>query len=72
VRVAVESSGNYWVRLYEALEECGIRVVLTNPLKTRAIAEARIKTDKLDASTLADLLRAGLVAECYVPPREGS
>ena len=70
VRVAVESSGNYWVRLYEALEECGIRVVLTNPLKTRAIAEARIKTDKLDASTLADLLRAGLVAECYVPPRE--
>ena len=44
--------------------------MLTNPLKTRAIAEARIKTDKLDASTLADLLRAGLVAECYVPPRE--
>ena len=70
VKVAVESSGNYWVRLYEELEENGIRVVLTNPLKTRAIAEAKIKTDKLDASTLADLLRAGLVAECYVPSRE--
>ena len=49
VKVAVESSGNYWVRLYEELEENGIRVVLTNPMKTRAIAEAKIKTDKLDA-----------------------
>jgi len=38
VKVAVESSGNYWVRLYEALEENGIRVVLSNPLKTKAIA----------------------------------
>jgi transposase len=70
VRVAVESSGNYWVMLYEDLEKNGMRVVLSNPLKTRAIAEVRIKTDKLDASTLADLLRAGLVAESYVPSRE--
>lgn len=44
--------------------------MLTNPLKTRAIAETRIKTDKLDASALADLLRVVLVAECYVPPCE--
>jgi len=69
VRVAVESSGNFWVRLYEALEERGISVVLSNPSKTRAIAEAKIRTDRLDASTLADLLRAGLVAESYVPPK---
>jgi len=70
VRVAMESSGNYWVRLYEALEGKGISVVLSNPLKTRAIAEAKIKTDRLDASTLADLLRADLVAESYVPSRQ--
>lgn len=69
VKVAVESSGNFWVKLYEALEERGIRVVLSNPTKTRAIAEAKIRTDKLDAATLADLLRAGLVAESYVPPK---
>ena len=46
MRGAVESPGNYWVRLYGAPEECGIRVVLTNPLKTKAIAKVRIKTDK--------------------------
>jgi transposase len=69
VRVAVESSGNFWVKLYEALEAKGFRVVLSNPARTKAIAEAKIRSDRLDASTLADLLRAGLVAESYVPPK---
>jgi transposase len=39
---------------------------LSNPVKTRAIASAKIKTDKLDAVKLADLLRGGYIAECYV------
>jgi transposase len=43
---------------------------LENPLKTKAIASARIKTDKVDARILAHLLRGDLVAECYVPPRD--
>jgi transposase len=42
----------------------GIGVKLANPLKTKAIAEARMKTDILDARTLAHLLRSDLVAEC--------
>jgi transposase len=42
---------------------------LSNPARTRAIAEAKIRSDRLDASTLADLLRAGLVAESFVPPK---
>ncbi len=42
---------------------------LSNPAKTRAIASAKIKTDKLDAIKLADLLRGGYIAECYVPDR---
>ena len=44
-------------------------MVLSNPVKTRAIASAKIKTDKLDAVKLADLLRGGYIAECYVPNR---
>ena len=44
--------------------------MLANPKKTRAIAEARLKNDKVDARTLADLLRADLVAPSYVPPKE--
>jgi transposase len=35
------------------------RVVVSNPQKTRAIAEAKVKTDKVDAEVLAQLL-AGL------------
>ncbi len=41
----------------------------SNPVKTRAIASAKIKTDKLDAVKLANLLRGGYIAECYVPER---
>lgn len=69
-RAVIESTGNLWIRLYTRLEEAGVKVVLANPKKTKAIAEARLKNDKVDARTLADLLRADLVAPCYVPPKE--
>lgn len=65
----LESTGNLWLKTYEVLEEHGIPVKLANPLKTRAIAEARIKTDKLTARILAQLLRADLIPECYIPSR---
>jgi len=68
-RVALESTGNLWVKLYDRLnQEENIDVILTNPKKTRVIAEAKIKTDKIDARLLADLVRADLVARSYVPP----
>src|SRR5207237_1117799 len=35
-----------------------------------AIATAKIKTDKIDALKLADLLRGGYIAECYIPDKE--
>jgi len=69
-KAVLESTGNLWLRLYLGLEEAGVEVILSNPSKTKAIAEARLKNDKVDASTLADLLRAGLVSPCYVPPSE--
>ena len=50
-------------------EEKHLNVVLSNPVKTRAIASAKIKTDKLDAVKLANLLRGGYIAECYVPDK---
>ena len=57
--------------MYEALEHYGININLANPLKTRAIAEARIKYDKMDASIIADL-RTGtdLISKCYVPDKK--
>ncbi|MEM2896448.1 MAG: transposase [Candidatus Bathyarchaeia archaeon] len=36
---------------------------------TKAIASARIKSDKVDARILANLLRVNLIAESYVPSK---
>ena len=70
-KAVCESTGNLWLKTYQAFEKHNIDVKLANPLKTKAIAEARIiKTDKLDARTLAHLLRSDLVAECYIADRE--
>jgi len=66
----MESTGSVWSNLYDLLEERKVPVVLANPLRTRVIASARIKTNKVDARIPAHLLRADLVAECYIPPRE--
>lgn len=63
-----ESTGNMWLKTYKAFEKNGIDVKLANPLKTKAIAEAKIKTDKLDARILSHLLRSDLIAESYIAP----
>lgn len=65
--VVMESS-SVWYETYRFLtEEKKLDVVLSNPIKTKAIASARVKTDKIDARILADLLRGGYIATCYVP-----
>jgi len=45
-------------------------VKLSNPPRTEAIAEVTAKLDKLDARTLAYLLKGDLMAERYVPTRK--
>jgi len=70
VKAVVESTGNLWIQIHDILEEFGIDVVLSNPTKTRLIAEAKIKTDKVDAKILARLLRADMLFTCYVPGEE--
>ena len=68
-KVAVESTMN-WIPFYENLERLGCKVVLSNPLATKAIAAARIKNDKVDSKILADLLRTNLLPLAYVQPRD--
>ena len=68
-KIVIEST-SIWEYIFEILDEMKYEVKLANPSKTRAIAEARIKTDSIDANTLCDLLRANLVAESYIPPKE--
>ena len=69
VSCAVEATG-MWSPIYDALEPLVSSIKLAHPLKTRAIADARIKTDKIDSSTLAHLLRADLLPTCYIPTKE--
>lgn len=67
VTVALEATTNYaW--MYDTLESLGHTVKLAHPLKVRAIASARIKTDRIDAGILCDLLRSDLLPTSYVPP----
>lgn len=65
--MVLESSCS-WYWLYEILSKKH-RVVLSNPAKTKAIASAKLKTDKVDALMLANLLRGGYIAESYVPSK---
>lgn len=67
--VALEATTNSWT-VAEILEPHVARVVVSNPLKTKAIAESTIKTDKVDSETLARLLRAGFLPEVWHPSAE--
>jgi transposase len=68
-KVAMEAS-YCWQPLYELLESMGYEVKLAHPMKTRIIAEAKIKTDAKDSEALAHLLRTNLLPTSYVPPKE--
>ena len=67
--VALEATYG-WEWLAELLEDVGFDVHLAHPLRTRAIAAARVKPDAVDARTLAHLLRTGLLPEAYIAPPE--
>ena len=63
--VALEATGNTWAIATLLASRAG-RVVVSNPAKTRAIAEAKVKTDKVDARILAQLLAADFLPETWV------
>nr|WP_295468841.1 IS110 family transposase [Mesorhizobium sp.] len=62
----VEATRN-WMVMYDWLDDICDDVVLAHPLKVKAIADAKVKTDKIDATVLAHLLRADLVPEAWAP-----
>ena len=67
ITAVCEATGNYWYILHDTLEDNGIDTKVAHPAKTKAIAQAKLKNDKVDSSVLCDLLRADLVYEAYVP-----
>lgn len=66
-RVAMEATTSI-APLYRRLTEEGYDVLVSHQKKTRYIAEARIKTDKVDSMALAELLRLNSLPLSYMPP----
>ena len=64
--VVVEATTNCWA-VVRALEPYVARIVVSNPLITKAIAKAKVKTDKVDARVLSHLLRLGYLPEVWQP-----
>ena len=69
--VALEATGNTWAIAALLASRAG-RVVVSNPVKTRAIAEAKVKTDKVDAQILAQLLAADFLPPVWLPDLQTS
>ncbi len=67
--VAIEATVNTFA-IARLLDEYVARVVISNPLRTRAIAEAKVKTDKVDACVLAELLAAGYLPGIWRPDED--
>ena len=65
--VCMESTGKYWIPIYNVLEkDCNI--VLAHPKYVKAIRGK--KTDKKDAKWIADLFKHDLVAGSFMPPAD--
>jgi transposase len=64
--VALEATTNTWAVCNVLRPFCGALKV-SNPLKTKAIAQASVKTDKVDAQVLGQLLRCDYLPGVWVP-----
>jgi transposase len=65
-RVVVEATTNTWA-VVGVLKPLVAEVVVSNPLTTKAIATAKVKTDKIDARVLAQLLRCDFLPRVWEP-----
>jgi transposase len=64
--VVIEATGNS-MAVVRVLSPYVARVIVANPLQVKAIAHARIKTDKIDAGVLASLRAADFLPEIWLP-----
>jgi transposase len=65
-RVVLEATINTWA-VVKMLKAFVAEVVVSNPLATKAIASAKVKTDKVDALVLAQLLRLDYLPRVWEP-----
>jgi len=65
--VCMESTGKYWIPVFNILEK-SCTIVLAHPKYVKAIRGK--KTDKKDAKWIADLFKHDLVAGSFMPPSD--
>ena len=65
--ICMESTGKYWIPIYNALES-SCRIVLAHPKYVKAIPGK--KTDEKDAKWIADIFKHDLVAGSFIPPAD--
>ena len=66
--VCMESTGKYWVPVFNILEERGIRVTIANPKWVKAVKGN--KDDTKDSKWIGDLFRLGLVPGSFIPSKD--
>jgi transposase len=65
-KVAMESTGVYWMPVWNVLESAGLKLLLVNPEHCKALRGK--KTDLKDGERIAELLQHGLLSGSLVPP----
>ncbi len=66
--VCMESTGKYWVPVFNILEKRDIRVVIANPKWVKAVKGN--KDDTKDSKWIGDLFRIGLVKSSFIPDKD--
>lgn len=67
-QVAMESTGVYWIPVWNVLESAGrFELLLVNPATVRALQGH--KTDRVDARRIAEYLQYGLLRASFIPPK---
>ncbi len=66
--ICMESTGKYWIPVFNILEQCGLKPVLTHPKYVKQAKEH--KTDFRDAIHIASLFRMDLIVASFIPPAD--
>lgn len=66
--VCMESTGKYWIPVFNILEQHKIRVTLSHPKYTKPMKGN--KTDRKDAKWIGDLYMCGMVKPSFIPPAD--
>ncbi|CUX15036.1 IS110 family transposase [Clostridium sp. C105KSO13] len=66
--VCMESSGKYWIPVFNILEKADISVVLAHPKYTKP--QKGNKTDRKDAKWICDLFMCDMIKPSFIPPAD--